>query len=316
MKPLISIVMSTYNESEKELKEAIESMLNQTYNNFEYIIILDNPENKEHIQIINDYCLKDKRIKFIINEKNIGLALTLNKGIKYSNGQYIARMDADDISMNNRLEKQLNYMEENKQIDILSTNKIDINSNNEVINVASSLPTEDTKIKKILEITSIIAHSGAFFRKESIEKIGCYRNFPASQDYDLWLRASYFGLKFAIIDEPLIKYRIRDNNITNTNPLKQHCIKDYIKLKHKMMKKEGYDDFEPEDLQNYLEKNHAYDTKYIYRYKIQLKYIDELKDAIKKKEFLNIIKNLLKILFATRRVKRVFKDYILVYFLK
>lgn len=316
MKPLISIVMSTYNENEKELKEAIESMLNQTYDNFEYIIILDNPENVEHIKIINEYCKKDRRISFIINKKNIGLALTLNKGIKYSKGKYIARMDADDISEKRRLEIQLNYMENNKDIDIISTNKVDINENNDIINIASSLPTEDKKIKKILEITSIITHSGAFFKKESIEKIGGYRNFPASQDYDLWLRASYYGLKFSIIDEPLLRYRIRNNNITNKNPLKQHCIRDYIKIEYKMLKKNGYDNFTPENLQKYLEKNKVYDDRNILKYKKQLKYIDDLKNAIKNRNILKIIKELFRILFSSKRVKCILKDYIIVHFLK
>ncbi len=102
--------MSTYNETVEELKKAIDSILTQTFKNFEFIIILDNPQNYEHKKVINEYLSKDKRIIFLINESNIGLAASLNEGIENAKGDYIARMDADDISMPNRLEKEYNYL--------------------------------------------------------------------------------------------------------------------------------------------------------------------------------------------------------------
>jgi len=271
VKPIISIVMSTYNETVEELKKSIESMLTQTLKNFEFIIVLDNPQNNEHKKVINEYLNKDERIIFLINEKNIGLAASLNKGIDKARGDYIARMDADDISMTNRLEEEYNFLKENPDISIVSTNKIDINENDDIINIPTHLPTDDCQIKKILKITSVITHSAAMFRKRDIEKIGKYRLFPASQDYDLWLRASYYKLNFGIIDEPLIKYRIRKNNISNTNPLKQYLLREYIQRLYKQRLKKGIDEFSLDNLQRYLVDNNAFDKNEIEKYKLGIR---------------------------------------------
>lgn len=316
MEVKISIVMSTYNETIDELKKAIDSMLNQTFKEFEFIIVLDNPKNEEHINTIKKYTQKDKRIKFLINEKNMGLAASLNKGIDVAQSQYIARMDADDISMPERLEKEFTFLENNADIDIISTNKIDIDENDDIINIPSNLPTKDEEIKKILKITSIITHSGAMFRKEKVEKIGKYRLFPASQDYDLWLRASYYKLKFAIIDEQLVKYRIRRNNISNTNPLKQYLLKEYIQKLYKERLKKGEDEFSLENLQRYLEKNKAFDENEIQKYKKGIQYTDYVKRYFKEKKMIKACIYFIKALFVHKKTKCVLYSYILSYLLK
>ena len=120
-----SVIMATYKESIECLKQSIESIINQTYNDFEFIIILDNPDNKEHIAFINDYVCKDERIKFYINDKNMGLTNTLNRGLELAEGKYICRMDADDISELYRMEHQKKYLEENDfdLIDLINTLK-------------------------------------------------------------------------------------------------------------------------------------------------------------------------------------------------
>ena len=105
------------------------------------------------------------------------------------------------------------------------------------------------------------------FRRDKIIGIGCYRLFPASQDYDLWLRASYERLNFSIIDESLIKYRVRNNNISNRNPLKQFLLKEYIQKLYKERKKKGTDSFSIENLEKYLKDNKAFDKKEIEKFK-------------------------------------------------
>ena len=107
----VSVIMATYKEPENQLRRSIESILNQTYKAFEYIIILDNPDNSDHIRIIKEYQQKDNRIQFHINEKNQGLTYSLNRGLSYANGKYICRMDADDISVPERLQWQKEYLE-------------------------------------------------------------------------------------------------------------------------------------------------------------------------------------------------------------
>lgn len=316
VKPIISIVMSTYNETVEELKKSIESMLTQTFKKFEFIIVLDNPQNNEHKKVINEYLNKDDRIIFLINEKNIGLAASLNKGIDKSRGDYIARMDADDISMANRLEKEYNFLKENPDISIVSTNKIDINENDDIINIPSHLPTEDCQIKKILKITSVIAHSAAMFRKRDIEKIGKYRLFPASQDYDLWLRASYYKLNFGIIDEPLIKYRIRKNNISNTNPLKQYLLKEYIQNLYKQRVKNGTDKFSSENLKKYLNNNKAFDNENIKKFKNGIAYVDKFKKFFKERKMIRAYIYCIKALCTHKKMKNVLYSYIVSYLLK
>ena len=308
--PKISIVMSTYNESEKELKEAIDSMLNQTMGDFEFIIVIDNPNNDRHKEILSNYEKKDERIKILCNDSNIGLAKSLNIGIDFAKGKYIARMDADDISEPNRLEKELDFLENNTDIDILSTNKIDIDEFGNVVNIASSLPTNDKKIKRILKVTSVITHSAAVFKKEKIEKIGKYRPFFASQDYDLWLRASYYGLKFAIIDEPLIKYRVRQNNISNTNPLKQYLLKEYIQVLNDKREKYGEDDFSIENMNEYLLNNKAFDEKEIEQFKKGMNYLNLFKKYFKEKKMIKAIINIIKSLKTHKKMKNVLMDFV------
>jgi len=109
--PLISVLMPVYKEPENYLKQSIESVLNQTYVDFEFIIILDNPENQKLEDLILEYRNKDSRIIFHKNNKNLGIAKTLNKGLQIAKGKYIARLDADDIAYPERLEKQLKIME-------------------------------------------------------------------------------------------------------------------------------------------------------------------------------------------------------------
>lgn len=312
----VSVVMSTYNENIEELTQSIESILNQTFKEFEFIIILDNPQNQEHIKILNEYVNKDIRIKFFINEENIGLAKTLNKGIEIAKCKYIARMDADDISLPERLEKQYNILENNKDIDIVSTNKINIDENGAELEKSGSLPTEDKEIKRILEKMSIIVHPSVMFRKDRIEQLGKYREFPASQDYDLWLRACNENYKFYIIDEYLIKYRIRSNNISNKNPLKQWVIHEYIFKLYKQRMQKVKDNFSIEDLNKYLQKHKAFDEKEIAKFKNGLTYMQKMKNSIKDKDLFSAICYLLKALTIHRKMKNVIYNYFVSYVMK
>ena len=108
---LISVIMSTYNESEEELKSSIYSVLNQTYSNLEFIIINDNPQNNILAKILAS--IKDSRVRIFNNPENLGLVYSLNRAWKLASGDIIARMDADDVCIPTRLEKQLNFMQEN-----------------------------------------------------------------------------------------------------------------------------------------------------------------------------------------------------------
>lgn len=227
----VSIIMSTYKEEEVFLRQSIESILNQTYKDFEYIIILDNPNNKLHMKIINDYASKDKRIKFYINEQNMGLTASLNKGLSLAKGKYICRMDADDISINNRLELQKRHLE-NNDFDLIGGISQMIDENGKVIYSIKKVPTDLNKIKKSLKYNQVISHPTWFGKKEVFDKLKGYRNMPLCEDYDFTLRAVLQGYKISNIDEIVLKYRMTTSSISRSNLYEQYLFAKYITKKY------------------------------------------------------------------------------------
>lgn len=218
---MISVIMSTYKEEEHLLREAIESVLNQTYKNFEYIIILDYPENEMHKEVITSYQEKDSRIKFYVNEKNMGLTASLNRGLSLASGEYIARMDADDVCLPDRFEKQLKYLEEN-QYDLIGgiTQMIDEEGN--VIFSIKKVPTDFNKIKKALKYGQCIAHPTWFGKKQVFDTVNGYRNMPLCEDYDFTLRSVLAGFKISNLNETVLKYRMTSNSISRSNLYEQY----------------------------------------------------------------------------------------------
>ena len=131
--PLISVLLPLYNEPISLAKQAIDSILNQTFSHLEVILLLDNPQNTELINLIQDYEGKDNRVITHINSSNKGLPETLNAGIHKAKGKYIARMDGDDISAPTRIEKQLKFLLEHPHIDLVGSNAYAINEEGELI---------------------------------------------------------------------------------------------------------------------------------------------------------------------------------------
>ena len=111
--PLISVIMSVYNEPESILRAAVESILKQTFRDFEFIIVMDSPENETNKSVLAEYAKADDRLNLLFNEKNEGLTFSLNRALQYAKGMYIARMDADDVSLPLRLELQKDWLEKN-----------------------------------------------------------------------------------------------------------------------------------------------------------------------------------------------------------
>ena len=144
--PLISVLMSTYKESVDYIEKSVESILNQTYRNLEFIIVIDDPLNYALINRITKY--NDERIKLIINDRNIGLVSSLNKGLQYCKGDYIARMDADDISHIDRLEKEYNFLIKN-DLDLVGTYFRLFSDNNEKNEVYQFPISNEACIRKL-----------------------------------------------------------------------------------------------------------------------------------------------------------------------
>ncbi|MDD5571983.1 MAG: glycosyltransferase [Bacteroidales bacterium] len=212
----VSVVMSVYN-GEEHLKEAIDSILNQTYSDYEFIIVNDGSTDNS-LNIINSY--NDKRIK-LINQENKGLAVALNNGIKNSCGEYIARLDADDIAMPSRLEKQILFLKENEKCVLLGSNAIIIDQKGGYMYI-SNQPTDKNEILKLLENSSPFFHSSVIFKKDVFYKCGGYyekikHNFE--EDIILWTRIKEFG-ELNNFKEPLIKFRLSPSSITTTRKKK------------------------------------------------------------------------------------------------
>jgi glycosyltransferase involved in cell wall biosynthesis len=202
--PVISVVMSVYN-GQKYLCESIDSILNQTYENFEFIIINDGSEDNS-LEMLLEYQTKDNRL-LIVNQNNIGLTRSLNRAVKLAASEYIARQDADDISLPTRLKKQLNYMESHPEVAVIGCLG-DVFSANGILRTTRDPKYSREGIKRHLASKNLFMHGSAMMRKSCLAKVGSYREFfRHSQDYDLWLRLSqYFDI--AILPEHLYQYRI------------------------------------------------------------------------------------------------------------
>lgn len=240
---MISVVMSIFNEKIEEINKSIDSILNQTYKNFEFVIVLDNPDNKEIKKELEK--IKDSRVKIIINEENKGLAFSLNRGIKFSKGKYILRMDADDISLTNRLEKQIEYLLKNDDIDLLGTAAYLIDENEVKIGEINTI-LEERRIRKRMKYMNSFIHPTLIVKKSILEKIGLYREFPCAQDYDLILRIIDYDGKVANLSEKLLYYRVRENSLTSQKGLFQFLLAEYAKKLSLERKKEKRDNFSKE----------------------------------------------------------------------
>ena len=214
MTPEVTVIMSVYN-GEKYLREAIESILNQTFNNFKYLIINDGSTDSSQ-EIILSY--DDPRIVFVENEENIGLTNSLNKGLEIAEGKYIARMDADDISLPNRLKEQVNFMNKNLDVGICGTMAQFIDSKGKVLRSGynEKVMRKDEDMKAQLLFRPCFLHPTVMFRLELIRSNGTmYTEIHGrySQDYNLWYDLSYL-CEFANIPRGLLKYRIHDQQLS------------------------------------------------------------------------------------------------------
>lgn len=204
----VSFVMSTYNTNEEYINQSINSVLNQKYNNFELIIVCDGV--KEEYDRLRK--IKDKRVKVLFNETNQGLAYSLNKAIQFSTGDYVARMDSDDICTNDRLLEQVAFMEKNKNIDICGSYAKCFDQAN---NIWYNFFTKSKELSVELLYKSIFVHPTVIFRKSFInEKMIKYNvDFRCAQDFELW-SSIINDCEFAIIPRVLLKYRVHNNQIS------------------------------------------------------------------------------------------------------
>lgn len=208
--PKVSVLMPAYN-SEKYIAEAIESILNQTFTDFEFVIINDGSTDNT-AKIVKDYAKRDKRIRFIDNKKNQGVAKTRNQLLGLANGEYIAYQDSDDISLPHRLSVQVGFLDKHKDISVLGAVLETFPKTEKII----SLPCP-----KILDFyeSNPVPNPVVMFRKNDIEAYGFKYNeeFQTCEDYDFWVRVVRV-LKIFNLNDVLYRYRILENSLSHNNP--------------------------------------------------------------------------------------------------
>ncbi len=220
---LVSVIIPVYNV-EKFVKEAIESIQNQTYDNLE-IIVIDDCSTDNTYKIVENLAKNDERIKLYKNEKNLKIVKTLNRALILSNGEYIVRMDGDDISTTDRVETLLNFMIENPKYSLVGSAYEGIDEDGKIRGV-SKVPTSQELIEKTILLSSPVSHIW-IAKKEVYDILNGYRA-DTVEDYDFLLRMKTSNLLFTNIDKVLYKVRLRDGNTASTQGLKQAKAHQYV----------------------------------------------------------------------------------------
>lgn len=223
MHPTISVILPVYN-CEGYIYESIQSILEQTFGDFELLIINDGSTDKSKEIILS---INDKRIQYFENRNNQGGIKALNKGLYFAKGEFIARMDADDSCMNTRFQKQLDYFRQDREVDILGTNQYIIGTNDLIFHHPGN---EENRVRLLLQ--PAVAHSSVMMKRHVLLKNKLYYDKAAlhAEDYKLWVDSSLCGLSVKNLSEYLCGYRIHDNQISRTQSDIQEIVTNQIRL--------------------------------------------------------------------------------------
>ena len=232
--PTISVQMSVYKEPIDWIKQSINSVLSQTFKSFELIIICDNPDYPEVASLLRQYEKQDTRIIVIYNPKNLGLTKSLNEGLKRAKGEFVARLDADDISLPTRFEKQLRYMRIHPDVIVLGTN-ICLIGKTTFLRQRPVINLNDNEIKAQLLLQNGFVHSSVFIRKSIMDqyKITYDEDYRQTQDLRLWEMLAPLG-EFANLRDKLVLYRISEQQITKADGKRQ--VNNALLIRHRLQK--------------------------------------------------------------------------------
>lgn len=236
--PLVTVLLPCYN-SEKYIKKSIESIIHQTYNKLE-IIVLDDGSTDNSLEIINTCAKADSRIKVLKHDKNETLIPSLNEMISLAEGEYIARMDADDVSVPERIEKQIKYLETNYDIDVCGSSVIVVDEKGEKRGIRR-VPCDSKYIKELLPFGNVIVHSSIVGRAKIFKQFIYDMNYVHAEDYELWCRLVYSNnIRISNIKETLLYYRVSGSQITQKYWDNQKKISFEIVKKYKLVPETNY----------------------------------------------------------------------------
>jgi glycosyltransferase EpsE len=234
----VSVIMTFFNESPDQLKRSVYSILNQTFQDFEYIIIAGNPENKAAIELLKIISAQSNKINFHVGEKKLLMAVCLNRAIRMAKGKYIALQESDDESLPHRLEREVAVMEKNDNIDVVGAAIAYINDADKKVLVTRFYPEHP---RKAFNKYTAIAHPTFLLKRELFERYGYYdesEEVRHSPDHDLWCRWIIQGARFYNIPEVLFNYYQTANNGRNKNAKK--TLESVIRLKKKYGKQMNF----------------------------------------------------------------------------
>lgn len=232
-KSLVSVLMTAYNEKEEHFREAIESVLNQSYVNFEVVLLIDNPDSRPLIRLASRYEQEDSRLRVFVNESNIGLVHSLNKGLKQVRGDYICRMDSDDVSHKDRIVKQLSFLTLG-DYDLVGCSVDVIDEDGAHLYKTGNLPQTPEEVNRALRWNNCVPHPTWFGKKEIFSQ--GYRSVPLCEDYDFLLRAAINGFKLANCSESLLSYRMSSDSISRNNLFEQYLSQCFLSKEYKKKK--------------------------------------------------------------------------------
>ncbi len=214
-KPMVTVLMSVYN-AEKDLKASIDSILNQSVQDFEFIIINDGSTDRS-LEILENYARADTRVR-IISHKNKGLTKSLNVGITEANGTFIARQDADDVSYPRRLEKQLKLFSADKSVVLAGGNCDDFCNGHQLGEWGSY---DEVDLQKVVFLKTPFAHSTAMMRTDICRELGGYdESYKTAQDMEFWMRFAKRG-KLAMVPVPILRRNIVKGSISTKRRWRQ-----------------------------------------------------------------------------------------------
>lgn len=254
--PKISVIMSVGQVPVNWLRQSIDSILTQTFADLELIIVNDTPSDKDVASILKEYAQNDRRVVLIRNEEKLGISRSVNKGFEMAKGKYIARMDADDICMKRRLEKQYAYMEEHGDVVLLGTN-IRFMRNWYRIWLGDNIRYDDRDIRAMMLFGNCIAQSSVLLRRDVLEenKLFYDETLLCCEDYDMWERLMGYG-KLACLKEKLVCLRISDVQISKRigDEMEIQAAAIRCRLQKKWLERCGYPSFTEDELVHHATK--------------------------------------------------------------
>ncbi len=222
--PLVSVVMATYNDKPEYIRKSLDSMVHQTYGNFE-LLIMDDSTDEETKAAIDEYAV-DSRVQVYREDHKLGFVPSLNKGLRLAKGAYIARMDGDDIASLDRFQKQVDYLTAHPSTDILG-GQINVIDENGAVTGSRSYPLGGLRLLVFFTVRTPVAHPTVMFRRKLVDAGHQYdESLPKAEDIDFWIRMYNEGYRFNNLPDTLVNFRVEsgfmEKRVTN------HAQEDYV----------------------------------------------------------------------------------------